>query len=250
MKAIILAAGYATRLYPLTKDKPKALLPIADKEIINYIVDELVTIDEIDEIIVISNHRFINHFNHWQEAASKNYDCKITVLDDNTVSDEDKLGAIGDIDFVIDELELDDDLLIIAGDNIFTYPLLEIFNEYKKHGQDMILVKKHDDLEDLKRFAVVLTDENNIVTDLEEKPSNPKSDLAAYATYFYNKETIPLIKEYLNEGNNPDSPGNFPAWLYKKKSVRAHAFEGEAFDIGTHQSYKEVDEYIRENFNK
>lgn len=245
MKALILAAGYATRLYPLTQDKPKALLPIADKPIINYIVDEIANLPEVDEIIVVSNHRFIQHFNDWKTEVENNYTQKITVVDDNTTSDDDKLGAIGDIQFVIDTLNIDDEMLIIAGDNLFTYSLLDIYNHYKEHGEDMILVKPHDDAEDLKRFAVALIDENNIVTELEEKPQEPKSDLAVYATYFYQRETLPLIKTYLEDGNNPDSPGNFPAWLYKKKPVRACVFDGEAFDIGTHDSYNEVDAYIR-----
>lgn len=247
MKALILAAGYATRLFPLTKDRPKALLPIADRPIINYIIDDIVTTPAINEIIIVSNHKFAKHFEEWKIETEKDYDVKFTVVDDNTVSDDDKLGAIGDIQFVIDQLNIDEEMLIVAGDNIFTYDLIDAYNYYKEHDKDTVLAQRNDDFEELRRFAVVEVDENKIVTNLEEKPEHPRSDIAVFATYFYKKETIPMIKEYLDEGNNPDSPGNFPAWLYKKKPVRVYEFEGECFDIGTHKSYAEVDEYVRNN---
>lgn len=191
MKALILAAEYATRLFPLTKDRPKALLPIADIPIINYIVDDIVTIPDINEIIIVSNHKFAKHFEKWKIEAEKSYDLNFTVVDDNTVSDDDKLGAIGDIQFVIDQLNIDEEMLIVAGDNIFTYDLIDAYNYYKEHDTDIVLAQRNDDIEELRRFAVIEVDENKIVTNLEEKPEYPRSDIAVFATDFYKKRNYP-----------------------------------------------------------
>lgn len=247
MKALILAAGYATRLYPLTKDRPKALLPIADKPIIEYICEELVTLPDVNEIIVVSNHRFADHFTRWQERAKKLYSLPVTVVDDFTTSDADKLGAVGDINFVIERLGVDEDLLVIAGDNLFTYHLIDAWRVFREFDQDLILAQEIDSLGDLKRFAVAQIDENDLVIDLEEKPEQPKSNLAVYATYFYKRDTLPLIRTYLDQGGDPDAPGNFPAWLYKRKPLRLYKFTGECFDIGTPESYEQVERYVREN---
>lgn len=238
MKAIVLAAGYATRLYPLTLNKPKALLPIAGKPILNYITDEIETISEIDELIIISNAKFYQCFNEWSNIYSNRL--KITVLDDGTTDDSNKLGAIGDISYAIDTLDIDEDILIMAGDNIFTFKLLDYYNEYKRLDKDMILVKEMSDPEDLKRMANVIYDENGRVTDMVEKPSEPKSSRAAFASYIYKKDTVPLFKKYLDDGNNPDAPGFFPSWLCKQKDVYAYEFTGECYDIGTPKSYDEV----------
>jgi len=240
MKAIILAAGYATRLYPLTIDKPKALLPIAGKPIIDYIVDQIETIGEIDELVVVSNHKFYPHFTNW--ANERQSRLNLIVLNDNTTDDTNKLGAIGDIEFAIENLKLDDDILVMAGDNIFTFELKDYYNAFKEKGCDQILVKELNSIDDLRRMANVVTDENGFVTDMEEKPQNPKTNLAAFASYIYKKDTVPMIKKYLDEGNNPDAPGFFPSWLFKHKKVYAYKFTGECYDIGTPQSYKEVNE--------
>lgn len=238
MKAIILAAGYATRLYPLTLNKPKALLPINGKPILDYIVSEIETISEIDELIIVSNTKFYNSFVNWSKDT--NYRLKITVLDDGTTDDSNKLGAIGDISYAIDKLKIDDNVLIMAGDNIFTFKLKDYYNEFKKLGKDMILTKELSDIDDLKRMANVITDNSGKVIDMVEKPENPKSNLAAFASYIYTKNTIPMIKKYLNDGNNPDAPGFFPSWLCKYKDVYAYNFIGECYDIGTPKSYEEV----------
>ena len=240
MKAIILAAGYATRLYPLTIDKPKALLPVAGKPIINYILEQIETIDSIDELIVISNNKFYPHFTDWSNNISSRLD--ITVVNDHTTDDSNKLGAIGDIGYTIDTLGIDDEILVMAGDNIFTFMLRDFYEKYKETGTDMILVQNLENTDDLRRMANVACDENGFVTDMVEKPQNPKTKTAAFASYIYKKETLPLIKQYLAEGNNPDAPGFFPSWLYKHKPVYAYHFEGACYDIGTPESYREVNE--------
>ena len=192
MKAIILAAGYATRLYPLTINKPKALLTINEKPIINYIVEQINTIDVVDEIYVVTNHKFIDSFADWQNEIESR--AKITVLDDGTTSEQDRKGAIGDIAFVIQKMNINDELLVVAGDNFFTYPLKNYYDFYKQKDKDCVC----------------------------------------------EKDTIPLFEKYLSQGNNPDAPGNFPAWLYKQKEVYAYTFKGECYDIGTPESYQEV----------
>lgn len=238
MKAIILAAGYATRLYPLTLNKPKALLPIAGKPILNYITDEIAEIDEIDDLIIISNTKFYNNFEKWKTDYKSRLN--ITVLDDGTTDDSNKLGAIGDIFYAVKTLNIDDDILVMAGDNIFTFKLKDYYNQFKKINKDIILVKQIDSVNDLKRMANVILDESNRVMDMVEKPQNPLSNIAAFASYIYKRETVPMIGRYLEEGNNPDAPGFFPSWLHKQKDVFAYKFTGECYDIGTPESYDEV----------
>jgi glucose-1-phosphate thymidylyltransferase len=240
MKVIILAAGYATRLYPLTLNKPKALLKVGDRTVLDYILDQLERIEAVDEVFLVSNHRFYGQFEEWK--AGRKSGKKIKVLDDGTTCDEEKLGAIGDIRLVLEKEKIGEDILVIAGDNLFTFDLLSFYQYFLKVEKDCILVQELNSREELKRMGVVLLDETGKVLDFEEKPQNPKSNIAVYASYFFRKETLPLFEQYLLEGNKPDAPGYFPAWLYQKKDVYAYFFEGECFDIGTHDSYREVQE--------
>jgi len=243
MKAIILAAGYATRLYPLTLNKAKALLEVNKKPIIDYILEEIETIETVTEVMVITNDRFYKDFLEW--SKSKKSIKPIKVINDGTDSEETRLGAIGDIRFLIEEERIQDDVVIIAGDNLFTYRLKDMYNYFKQVDRDLLCAQRIDNQNDLKRMAIALLDESNKVIDLEEKPENPKSNLAVYATYMYKKETLPLFEQYLRNGNKPDAPGNFAAWLYKKKDVYVYVFEGECYDIGTHEAYAQVQEIFK-----
>ncbi len=238
MKAIVLAAGYATRLYPLTLNKPKALLTIGKETILDFVVNEIITIPAIDEIYIVTNDKFYDQFCQWNKMAEKTV--KITVLNDNTTDDATKLGAIGDIQFVIDKMNVSDDILVMASDNIFTFRLMDFYKSFESKGNDMILVSEIENHEDLKRMANVVLDSEGKVLDMVEKPAEPISNIAAFASYLYTKETVPMIKEYLQQGNNPDAPGFFPSWLYKQKDLYAYKFEGECYDIGTPQAYEEV----------
>ena len=238
MKAIVLAAGYATRLYPLTINKPKALLEVGGRTILDFVVSEIVTISEVDEIAIVTNARFYDTFKQWSKNAD--YGVKITVINDNTDSDDNKLGAIGDMKYTIDALKLNDDLLVMASDNIFTFKLKDFYERYKELDRDLILIKEIHSEADLKRMANVVTDENGKVIKMVEKPPVPISGTAAYASYIYKKETITAIDQYLREGNNPDAPGFFPSWLIKHKDVYAYTFTGECYDIGTPEAYAEV----------
>ena len=240
MKAIILLAGYATRLYPLTKNMPKALLEVKGKTILDYIADELERINEINEIVLITNDRFYPNFLEWSQNTREKRSKKYTVVNDNTTDDTNKLGAVKDIWYAVDKLKIDEDIVVTAGDNLFTYDLKESYDIFARKRIDLILAKRMTSLSDLRRMAVGVLDDNNIITDMEEKPEEPKSDIAFFATYFYLKETLPLLTQYLDEGNPPDAPGYFPSWLYKRKPVMAHLFDGECYDIGTFESYEDV----------
>jgi len=236
MKAIILAAGYATRMYPLTENQPKALLPFKGKTVLDFIMDELNRMPYVDKIYVVTNSKFYPHFSEWAKKASAN--ASIEVLDDGTTNNENRRGAVGDVHFTISEKSIDDDLLIIAGDNYITYDLREQYEVFRSTGCDTIAGKELDDVEQLKALAVAVLDPDGKVLDLEEKPANPKSNMAIYATYFHRKDTVPLFKQYLDEGNNPDLIGAFPQWLYKKRDVYAYKMNGDCFDIGTIEMYK------------
>lgn len=238
MKALILAAGYATRLHPLTANKAKALLPIHDKLMIEYILEELNQIKEIDEIYVVTNERFYTDFVSWAETTST--EKKITVINDNTTQDTNKLGAVGDIQFVIEKMKIEDELLIVAGDNLFTYSLQDYIKFFREKESDCVCVQQCKHGEDVRQFGVAILNEEDLIVDLEEKPENPKSDIVVFATYLYQKDTIPLFKKYLEAGNPPDAPGNFPAWLYQQKKVYGYTFVGDCYDIGTPESYEEV----------
>lgn len=244
MKAIILAAGYATRLYPLTLNMPKALLEINGVTILDYICDEIDTISSIDEILIVTNDKFYMHFEEWSKERKSNK--RIKVINDGTSSDETKLGAIGDIRFLIEEQAINEDILVIAGDNFFTYKLRNFYEFYKSVDADCICAHELYDVNELKRMAVALIDDSGKVIHLEEKPQEPKSNIAVYAAYIYKKETLPLFEAYISAGNKPDAPGYFPAWLYHRKDVYAYMFDGECYDIGTHEAYTEVQELFKD----
>lgn len=244
MKAIILAAGYATRLYPLTENLPKALLPIGKKVMLDYLVEGLAQTEAIDDVHIVTNHRFAAQFEDWVAAATAENrypSLAFSVWDDGTTSNEDRLGAIGDMDFVLRNAKIDDDVLVAASDNFFTFPLRLFYDEFIKQDRDMLLAGRIDDIETLRRFAVATLDAEGLVTSLVEKPSDPASNTGIYALYIYKNKTIARLGEYIAAGNNPDSPGRFPEWLFRTgHPLGAYVFEGECVDIGTVESYEEV----------
>jgi len=238
MKCIILAAGYATRLYPLTKDKPKPLLEIGNKPILSHILDKVYKVDCIDEIFVVTNAKFYSTFLKWlQHYKSKK---RIQIINDGTTSNESRLGAIKDIQYVIDYSGINDDLMILAGDNLFDFELSNFVLFFKKVNADCITTHEITDINELRRTGVIEIDSNGKVISFEEKPQNPKSTFAVPPFYIYKKETIPLVKKYLAEGNNHDAPGNFIPWLIKIKDVYSYKFSGHRYDIGTEESYNMV----------
>lgn len=245
MKCILLCAGYATRLFPLTKNFPKALLEIEDgKPLLDYILEEVNTIDEVDQIYLVTNAKYYEHFKNWSD--NKNNSKPIKVINDNTDSNDNRLGAIGDIKYVIDNENVNDDLLIIAGDNLFDYKLKGVIDYYKNKNAITICAKEINDVNILKGFAVAKLDSNDKILELEEKPEVPKSNIGVYATYVYPKFVIDEIHKYLSEGNKPDAPGYLVEYLYKKHPVYAYKFEGNCYDVGTFESL----DLVREKYNK
>lgn len=240
MKCILLCAGYATRLFPLTENFPKALLEVGGRAILDYTLDKVNEIDEIDEIYLVTNAKYTPHFEKW--AEEKNNVKPIKVFNDGTTNNDDRLGAIGDIDFTINNAKIDDDILVLATDNLFDFKLLDFYNFYKTKNAPCVCVREEEDLNLLKRVGVAKLDESMQITDFEEKPAEPKSKYAVYAEYIYPREVLPEIKKYLEEGNSCDAPGNLVAYMYKKMSTYAYAFEGECYDVGTHEALAQVNE--------
>ncbi|HYH04272.1 MAG TPA: nucleotidyltransferase family protein [Bacillota bacterium] len=243
MKAIILAAGYATRLYPLTKNKPKPLLEVNGKTILEHILDKVAKVSIVDEVFIVTNSRFFGQFQTWVGQ----YLCPFTikVLDDGTTDNTNRLGAIADLQLVIEQEKLDDDLLILAGDNLFDFELSDFVAFFGKKPFDMITTHELLDLDQLRRTGVIEVDTDYRVTSFVEKPQEPWSNLAVPPFYIYRRDTLPLIRQYLDEGQNPDAPGNFIPWLLTKKAVYAYKFEGERYDIGTVEGYREVCEIFQ-----
>ncbi|MDR1209574.1 MAG: nucleotidyltransferase family protein [Clostridiales bacterium] len=242
MKAILLCAGYATRLYPLTKDKPKALLPVRGKPILTSILEQVERVPAVDGVYCVSNHKFVDRFREWADGISRNQAksnrTPVVVLDDGTTEAGRRLGAIGDINFCIEKESIDDELLIVAGDNFFTFDLLEYYDFYRRKGGDCVCAKELPDVSLLRQMGVAVTDGGDRIIRLVEKPDEPESNLAVYATYFYTRGTARLIGRYLAEGNKPDAPGYFIQWLYREKPVYVWRMNGECLDVGTVASYE------------
>lgn len=241
MKALILAAGYGTRLYPLTKDTPKPLLRIHNKPILEYILKNIERIKDIADVYIVTNARFFEKMAEW----AKNYKThlKIEVVNDYTTSNENRLGAIKDIEFVIKKEKIDDDLLIIAGDNLFDLDLKDFLNfSLDRRGHSIICVHDIGDKTKASFYGIVKLDTEGRIVNFEEKPKEPKSTLAAMAIYFFPKKTLNLITEYLSTEEKKDAPGFFLGWLSKKEKVFAYEFEGRWFDIGNIDSYKKANE--------
>ena len=244
MKVLILAAGYATRLYPLTKEYPKPLLLVGKRPIIDYIIDKLKALDEVDEIIVVTNSKFIFNFREW--AKTIKIQKRISLIDDLTKSQDDRRGAIGDMDFVINRKQIKDDLLVIGGDNLFDGGL-KVFLDFatSKKNHLTIGVFNINDKDQAKNYGVVRLDKNNRILDFREKPKDPKTTLVAMCLYYFPQSKLKLIKEYLKDRNNKnDATGFYIDWVSKKEIVYGFVFDGRWYDIGHHKSYNEAKEKV------
>ncbi len=249
MKCILLCAGYATRLYPLTENYPKALIEIEKgKPILDYILSEVNTISEIDKIYVVSNEKYYKNFVDWKNNVKS--DKEIEIINDHTTSNEDRLGAIGDIQYVIKEKNINDELLVIAGDNLFDYKLRDVIDFYNERKSATICTKRIDDVSLLKRLAVATMDNDYKIIDLTEKPEVPKSNIGVYTTYVYPKEIINHLDTYLADGNNPDAPGYLVEWLYKRQPVYSYCIDGNCFDVGTFETLDEVRNLYNSNISE
>ena len=256
MNALILAAGYATRLYPLTLNKAKPLLEVGGKPIIEWLFDNLASVPALETAYIVTNDKFASDFQNWANAyhrpafaelrRGRHPEMKIKIINDGSKSDDDKLGAIGDINLVLMRENLTSaDLLVIAGDNLFQQPLSDFVNAAKR-SQATVAVHDVGNLEAMKKYGTVTVDTKGVITNFEEKPEKPKSTLAAVALYYYSHEVLPLFTTYLAAGNNPDQPGLFLQWLYTRKPVNTFEIKGRWLDIGSKETLEAANEVFRE----
>lgn len=239
MKCIVLAAGYATRLYPLTENFPKPLLQVADKTIIDWIIQDLDELGQIDEFIIVSNHKFVDIFREWQEDT--NYQAKVTVLDDGTTANENRLGAVKDIAFAIKECDIQSDLIVVAGDNLTDFSLKDFVKYFEEKQATCIMRHYEEDVAKLRKTGVISIDEEEKVLEMQEKPKEPKSNWAVPPFYVYEKKDLDKIIEAVETGVcNVDAPGDFIAWLCKNSEVYAWQMPGSRYDIGSLESYEHI----------
>jgi len=240
MKALILAAGYATRLYPLTKEYPKPLLTIGRRPLIDYILDKLNKIDRIDEIIVVTNNKFIRKFKKWSQSAVCNK--RVSIIDDLTKSHADRRGAIGDMYFAITKKHLEADLLVIGGDNLFDADLEEFLSfAGSKHPHPVIGAYDIGSKSRAAKYGVIKLDAKSKIIDFKEKPPRPESSLVAMCLYYFPKARIGLVKEYLkSHSSKNDATGFYIDWLRQRDKVYAFVFRGRWYDIGQYRFYRQA----------
>ena len=236
MICLILAAGYATRLYPLTENFPKPLLKVGEKTILDHLTDDINAGGRVSEFVVISNHKFAIHFEDW----SKTKPYKITVVDDGTSTNETRLGAVRDIKFAIDKLNLNDDVLIIAGDNVLDFSLNKFVDYAVNKNSSCVMRYFEAHKEKLSKSGVLEIDDNDLLLEMQEKPADPKSNWCCPPFYFYKKEDISRIDEAIADGCGVDAPGSLVSWMCKKSSVYAFEMPGSRYDIGNLESYERV----------
>lgn len=244
MKVIFLCAGYATRLYPLTKDCPKALLEIAGRPILNYLMDNVLRIPSVSGILIVSNEKFFDAFSKWKNKFySKENVC---VLNDKTTTNENRLGAIRDIQFALKQEKVSEDVLVLASDNLFDSEIRDFVETAQKRGPHASVgVYDIKDIVLASRYGLVAHDQSGKITQFFEKPNNPVTTLASMGLYFFPKGSLQLINQYLKGNQNPDAPGHYIQWLVTNDQVFAFPFQGTWYDIGDHASYQNADRAFR-----
>lgn len=244
MTVIILAAGYAVRLQPLTLNTSKSLLPIGNKKIIDRILEKVLKVSGISSVYVITNSKFFKPFGDWLKDAG--YKQKISVICDGTTTNENRLGAIRDLEFVIKEGAITDDILVVAGDNLFEFDLAAFLKFARKRKGVAVALHDIGSISLARSFGVVAIDENKKVVDFEEKPENPKSTLISTGIYYFPKDKVAFINEYVKMQTKLDAPGYYMGWLSKRDEVYGFKFTEDWYDIGTLESYKKADqEYLK-----
>jgi glucose-1-phosphate thymidylyltransferase len=236
LKLVILAAGYATRLYPLTRDRPKMLLPVAGRPMLEHLLERLDPMGA-EATYLVTNSRFAGRFEDWRDASGRD----LAVIDDGTTDDATRLGAIGDLALTIEQAGIDDDLVVVAGDNLFTHPLEGFAETGRALNAPVLAVYDVGDLEAIRQYNAISIDGEGRITFFEEKPERPASTLTGIALYFYPRSTLPLIRRYLAEGNNPDQPGRLVEWLYRRIPFYTWRVRGVWFDIGSRESLEQAD---------
>jgi glucose-1-phosphate thymidylyltransferase len=241
MRVIILAAGYATRLYPLTLTRPKPLLPVAGKPMIDHVLDNLAPMGGIERVYIVTNAKFAGQFQSWADdyrAAKARLD--FTIVNDGSTDDSNKLGAIGDLHLVLTREQVNDDIIVVAGDNLFS-ETLEGFGRFcREKNAPVLAVYDVGNLEEIKKYNAITMDQTSRITFFEEKPQKPASTVTGIALYYYPRSALPLIHQYIAEGNNPDQPGRLVQWLYPRTPVYTWRVPGIWFDIGSKEALEEA----------
>ena len=234
MKCILLAAGYATRLYPLTENFPKPLLKVGEKAILDWLMEDVKEL--VDEFIVISNHKFAGHFQAWADAHM----LPITIVDDGTSTNETRLGAVKDIQYAVDKLGIAENVLVLAGDNVLDFSLVPFVRFGQENGCSCIMCYEENDRAKQQRTAIITVNAESTITSYEEKPKEPKSNLAVPPFYYYLAEDIKRIPAALEAGCGYDAPGSFAAWLSSQTTMKAYRMPGSRYDIGNLESYEKI----------
>ena len=230
----------------MTENFPKPLLQVGEKSTLDWLVDDLVETTDIDEFVVISNHKFATHFEEWKNSKEKTRFYEITVIDDGTSTNESRLGAVKDIQLAVEKLKLTDDLLVMAGDNVLDFSLSKFVEFAKKKGTSCVMCHEENELKKQQKTAIITVNKNDLITFYEEKPKEPKGNLAVPPFYCYRSVDVKRIQEALDSGCGYDAPGSFAAWLSKQTPMHAYKMPGKRYDIGDINSY----EYVKSVFSK
>ncbi len=247
MNCVILAAGYATRLYPLTENFPKPLLKVGEKTIVDWLIDDLDRLGKIEKFVVVSNAKFAKHFYQWRDDKAAGKDglvptkAKIEVLDDGSTTNETRIGAVKDILFAIEKAELAGDLLVLAGDNVLDFSLRKFVEYFEKKSDGCCLMRYYEPSEaKLRKCGVLQLDENDRVIDMTEKPAEPKSHWCCPPFYAYRGVDAEKIRGALAQGCGYDAPGSLAAWLCANETVYAMEMTGKRYDVGNLESYQKI----------
>jgi glucose-1-phosphate thymidylyltransferase len=246
MKAVVLAGGFAKRMWPLTKNKPKVLLQIAGKPILDYIIEILEPIPTINKIFIDINKKFENHFSNYLKQKTTKKDISLFIED--THSEMEKLGSVGGLSHLIRETNIEDELLVVGGDNILSFNMFEFIDYFKSINANTIALCNVKSKLKARLYGVVNLDHNNKIIDFEEKPYKPKSTLVSTACYAFTQKGVNKILNYIDKGKDPDKMGSFIQWLYKNDIVYGFIFKGIWFDIGSFESYNEANIYFSNKY--
>ncbi|MDG6224143.1 MAG: nucleotidyltransferase family protein [Candidatus Thermoplasmatota archaeon] len=241
MDVIVLAGGFAKRMWPLTKDMPKQLLPVAGRPMLDHTIRPILAMRELERLFVSTNERFSGQFREFLDGYG---DERIELFVEPSHGEEQKLGAIGGLGYLIRERGLSRDTMIVGGDNLFEFTPSEPLEFFRSRNKDIVAVYDVGSLDRAKLYGIVDVDREGVIVDLLEKPDNPPSTLAATAFYMFKAETIGLVNPYLKGGGKRDALGHFISYLVREKEVLAWSFSGKWFDVGSLEVYREADEYF------
>ena len=242
MKAVVLAGGYAKRMWPLTKDRPKHLLPVAGRPMLDYVMERLESVSAVEEIFISTNMKYQGQFKKYLDGLHS--EKRIRLFVEDTYSEEEKLGSVGALGYLIQENNLDDELLVIGGDNLFSFKMEDFIDYFYTKRANIIALYDLGDREKACLYGVVHIDEECRIVDFQEKPSDPQSTLVSTACYLFTRKGVQNISIYLEEGKDPDKMGHFIEWLYRHDEVYGFVFRGVWFDIGSLESYEAADKYF------